>query len=526
MLIPVLGIITSLAILLVLAYRGHSVVAVAPIAALVATVMSGAPLLATYTQIFMPALGKFIVSFFPLFIAGAIFGKLMSSSGLAADLAQGISRLFGPKHAMLSVVLATALLTYGGVSAWVVAFTIVPIAMELFHEAGIPKRLMPAALAFGTITFALAALPGSPQVHNVIPTRYFGTDTYAAPIIGLIGTAMMFTMGMAWLQYRIRQLKAAGETYLPEGETDLDPDESKEPFVDPSVDQEPHLPAGHVVTHTNTTSHFDSPLPTDTTSHDAAVATHAAPAAGGAAVATSTPDNWKIRGLLGLLPIAVVIGMNYVFVHWIASHMNFDYLADDKFGATKLSSVIGVWSVVVAIVTAIILIFIMRPKMVRNMFNELSDGAKNAILPCFTTASEVGYGAVIASLAVFAAIKSSMFSIDGDALLVGIAATGVISGITGSSSGGLSITLEAFADQLTTMAVEQGISPETLHRLIAMASVCFDSLPHNGAVLTILLVCNMTHKKSYKDIAAVTVVIPLISLAVLVTGVYLLGLSG
>ena len=218
--------------------------------------------------------------------------------------------------------------------------------------------------------------------------------------------------------------------------------------------------------------------------------------------------------------------MNYVFVHWIASHMNFDYLADDKFGATKLSSVIGVWSVVVAIVTAIILIFIMRPKMVRNMFNELSDGAKNAILPCFTTASEVGYGAVIASLAVFAAIKSSMFSIDGDALLVGIAATGVISGITGSSSGGLSITLEAFADQLSTMAVEQGISHETLHRLIAMASVCFDSLPHNGAVLTILLVCNMTHKKSYKDIAAVTVVIPLISLAVLVTGVYLLGLSG
>lgn len=261
MLIPVLGIITSLAILLVLAYRGHSVVAVAPIAALVATVMSGAPLLATYTQIFMPALGKFIVSFFPLFIAGAIFGKLMSSSGLAADLAQGISRLFGPKHAMLSVVLATALLTYGGVSAWVVAFTIVPIAMELFHEAGIPKRLMPAALAFGTITFALAALPGSPQVHNVIPTRYFGTDTYAAPIIGLIGTAMMFTMGMAWLQYRIRQLKAAGELYLPEGETDLGPDESKEPFVDPSVDQEPHLPAGHVVTHTNTTSHFDSPPP-------------------------------------------------------------------------------------------------------------------------------------------------------------------------------------------------------------------------------------------------------------------------
>ena len=215
MALALFGIFLSLAFLIFFAYRGHSVVVVAPLAALLAAVLSGAPLLATYTQIFMPALGKFLVSFFPLFMSGAIFGHLMTISGLAQDLATGISRLLGPKRALLSTVLATALLTYGGVSAWVVAFTIFPIAVALFKEAGIPKRLMPGALALGTITFALAALPGSPQVHNAIPTKYFGTTTYAAPIAGLIGAALTFALGMLWLEYRVRKLKAAGEVFEP-----------------------------------------------------------------------------------------------------------------------------------------------------------------------------------------------------------------------------------------------------------------------------------------------------------------------
>ncbi|APT85417.1 GntP family permease [Corynebacterium aquilae] len=500
MALPVIGIVVSLAVLLVLAYRGHSVVAVAPIAALVAAIFSGAPLLATYTQIFMPALGKFIVSFFPLFIAGAIFGKLMSSSGLAADLAHGISKIMGPRKAMFSTVLATALLTYGGVSAWVVAFTIVPIASALFKEAGIPKRLMPAALALGTITFALAALPGSPQVHNVIPTKYFGTTTYAAPVLGLIGTVMMFGLGMAWLQYRIRTLKAAGELYLPEGVEDVEHSPDESPYVDPDVEPNPHLEPGHLATHVE--------QPDAHTHHDV--------------VAKAHDDKWGLRAFLGFLPVAVVIGMNYAFLFFFTKHMDFSYLADKKFGETNITAVQGVWSVVVAIVTAIILIFAMRPKMIPQMMTELSEGAKNAILPCFTTASEVGYGAVVASLAVFAAIKTEMFNIGGDALIVGVISTAVISGITGSSSGGLSITMEAFADQLQTMAATQNISVETLHRIIAMASVSFDSLPHNGAILTMLLVCNMSHKQSYKDIAMVTIVVPIIVLLILLTGVELM----
>src|SRR5690625_3047567 len=139
--IPMLGIILSLALLITLAYRGHSVIVAAPLSALVAVIFSGAPILATYTQVFMPALGGFIISFFPLFLLGAIFGMLMSFSGLADDLAKWISKLMGPERGVLATVLATTLLTYGGVSAWVIAFTMYPIASALFREANIPKRL-------------------------------------------------------------------------------------------------------------------------------------------------------------------------------------------------------------------------------------------------------------------------------------------------------------------------------------------------------------------------------------------------
>ncbi len=157
----------------------------------------------------------------------------------------------------------------------------------------------------------------------------------------------------------------------------------------------------------------------------------------------------------------------------------------------------------------------MFPSRVSTSLKELSEGAKNAILPCFTTASEVGYGAVIAALAVFAVIKNNMLAIADNALVVSTVSTGVISGITGSSSGGLSITMETLGEQLAQLATEQGISLELMHRVTAMASVSFDSLPHNGAVLTMLMVCGMTHRLSYKDVAVVTIIIPLATLAIM-----------
>lgn len=143
--------------------------------------------------------------------------------------------------------------------------------------------------------------------------------------------------------------------------------------------------------------------------------------------------------------------------------------------------------------------------MAKEYLASLTDGATNAVLPAFTTASEVGYGAVIASLAVFAVIRDGLFNVSDNPVVVGIIAAAGIAGITGSGSGGVSITLEAFGEQLYQLALANDVSPDLLHRVIAMASVSFDSLPHNGAIITMLLVCGITHRQGYKDIAVVTI---------------------
>ncbi|QDZ41769.1 GntP family permease [Corynebacterium sp. sy039] len=476
MVIAFIGVLLSLILLVTLAYRGHSVIVVAPLAAALALLFSGQPLLASYTQIFMPALGGFVTKYFPLFLFGAIFGHLMTTTGLAQYLARGITALLGTKRAIFSTVLASALLTYGGVSAWVVAFTIVPIATALFQETGIPIRLMPAAIALGSFTFGIAALPGTPQIHNAIPTTYFGTNTYAAPVLGLVASALMLVLGLFWLEFRVKQLHSRGEFFVP-----LDAQGKAIALPHISDDSTPDAPA--------------------TTSGDASEAEE---------------PSVRMQGVLGLIPIAVVVLVNFSFVYGFSRWLDTDYLGQEKFGNTSIEALLGIWSPTISLLAAIVVIIVMFPKKSAETLSQCTQGAKNAVVPCLTTASEVGFGAVIASLAVFALIKGNMLDLSDNALIVGVISTAVISGITGSSSGGLSITMQTLGEQLAQLAHEQGISMELMHRVIAMASVSFDSLPHNGAVLTLLIVCGMTHRLSYKDIAVCTIAIPIVGLGAIV----------
>lgn len=505
MLLAILGIILSLLFLIGMAYRGHSVVAIAPIAALIAVVFSWDPLLASYTQVFMPALGGFIVSFFPLFLAGAIFGRLMSVSGYAEDIARWIPRIFGPKQAILVTAIVTALLTYGGVSAWVIAFTVVPIAKPLFRHANVSMKLMPAAIALGIFTFATAALPGSPQIHNAIPTRFFGTTTFAAPLLGIIGAVVTFTLGILWLRWRERSLLRKGEGYADISTSTIDND-TESATSGPGTEDSAAAPR-------------KDPLPGSAASSASALATASeltartatadarAPYGHGEVTEMSMPQATR-RGLIGLLPILVVVIVNAAFVYLISPQLDFSYLAEERFGATTLSAVLGVWSVTVGLAAAGALIFALKPRNFTRYVTSLTEGARNAVLPVFTTASEVGYGAVIASLAVFAVLQEQLFSVSDNPVIIGVVATAVISGLTGSSSGGLSITMQTFGEQLAQMAQEQGISVDFMHRAIAMASVSLDSLPHNGAIVTLLLVCGLTHRQAYKDIGVVTVLVP------------------
>jgi len=194
-----LGILLGLGLLVWLAFRGWSVLGLAPLAALVAAAFSGQPLLAHWTQTFMGSAAGFVAQFFPLFLLGALFGKLMDDSGSVTAIANFMTAKLGPSRSILAVVLAGALVTYGGVSLFVAMFVIAPMGQALFRAADIPNRLLPAAVALGTTTFTMTAMPGTPAIQNAIPMPFFGTTAFAAPGLGLIASAVMLGFGLWWL---------------------------------------------------------------------------------------------------------------------------------------------------------------------------------------------------------------------------------------------------------------------------------------------------------------------------------------
>src|SRR6202047_5268022 len=194
-----LSILVALGLLIWLAYRGWSILLLAPAAAVLAAGLAGEPLLAHWTPTFMGSGARFIMQVFPICLLGALFGKLMEDSGSVSTIASFMTERLGPRRAVLAIVLAGALVTYGGVSLFVAFFVLAPMAQELFRAAGIPRRLMPAAIVLGTSTFTMSALPGTPSIQNAIPMPFFGTTPFAAPGLGIIASLIMLGFGLWWL---------------------------------------------------------------------------------------------------------------------------------------------------------------------------------------------------------------------------------------------------------------------------------------------------------------------------------------
>jgi H+/gluconate symporter-like permease len=445
-------IIAALAALMYLAYRGLSLLLLAPALAILAVLAAeGGPLLASYTQIFMAATGGFIIQYFPLFLLGAVFGKLMEASGSARVLADVIIRGLGPSRAILAVILSCALMTYGGVSLFVVAFAVWPIASALFREAKLPRVLIPATIALGAFTFTMTALPGTPAIQNAIPMPYFGTTPFAAPGLGVITGMLMLVLGWAWLERRARAL---GPGYG--DDTDEGAGEKKR--------ETPSLP-------------------------------------------------------VAAAPLVLVLILNLAFTFFVIPAMDTDYLALPEFGATDVGSVRGVWSIIAALALASLTLVALNWRRLADGLDEtLDEGAKDSLKPIFNTASLVGFGAVIASLLAFGLIRDWVVTVGGDNPLISLAiGTSLLAGMTGSASGGMSIALSTLGETYMEMGQAAGISPELLHRVTAVATGGLDALPHNGAVITLLTICGLTHKQAYKDIAVVAVVIPILALILLVT---------
>ncbi|NBF15129.1 GntP family permease [Pseudomonas sp. Fl4BN2] len=447
-----MAILISLLLLMFLAYRGVTVLILAPLMAALAVLLSGGAthIMPTYTQLFMKELGLYLIKFFPLFILGSLFGKLVADSGAAHTIADWFMRRLGRRHVILTVVLACALLTYGGVSLFVVAFAVYPIGAVIFRESGTPKRYMPAAIALGAFTFTMTALPGAPSIQNAIPTAYLGTTTFAAPGLGIIASVVMLWLGTWILQSRARKAMANGEGY---GDHDIE------------------IPSNDAV-----------PRP----------------------------------GLLvALLPIIVVIGLNAVFSYWILPSLDLSVLREERFGSIDPASVVGLWSVLLALMCAIVFVIVLNWKRWDNLTTTINKGSLGAMLPIFNTASEVAYGAVIAGLAGFAVIKAAILNFSPEHPLIStVLSMNVLAGITGSSSGGLSIAFRTLGSDYLRMIEAAGISPELFHRVATIAAGGLDTLPHSGAVITLLAICGLSHRQSYPQIFMMTTVVPLTALLV------------
>jgi H+/gluconate symporter-like permease len=475
--VSLLGILIGLGLLIWLAFRGWSVLLLAPAAALVAAVFGREPLLAHWTQTFMGSAANFFAQFFPLFLLGAVFGKLMEDTGSVSAIARFTIELLGASRAVLAVVLAGALVTYGGVSLFVAFFVLAPMAQELFRSAGIPRRLMPAAIVLGTSTFTMSALPGTPSIQNAIPMPFFGTTPFAAPGLGIIASAVMLGFGLWWLNREETRARAMGES-----------------FGDGSPASADRLAGDELLRERATTAR----------EFDPAELTHGGSAEG-------PPPITKAA-----LPLLVVIAVNLIMSLLVLPRLDAGFLAEQRWGATTLSAVAGVWSVVTALAFAIAIAVAVNWGRLPDLRKTMDAGVNASVLPAVSVASLVGFGAVVAAMPAFGAVRDWVLGIGGGPLVSLAVATNLLAALTGSASGGLTIALDALADTYLARAAEIGLSPALLHRVAVIGAGTLDTLPHNGAIVTLLAVCGSTHRESYRDIVMAGIVSAILALVVII----------
>src|SRR5688572_6394126 len=442
-------VLAALCFLMYVAYRGHSVILFAPVAALGAVLLTDPALVAPmFAGLFMDKMVGFLKLYFPVFVLGALFGKLIEISGFSRSIVAATIRLFGAGRAMLSIVAVCALLTYGGVSLFVVVFAVYPFAAELFRQSNIPKRLIPGTIALGAFTFTMDSLPGTPQIQNIIPTTFFGTDTWAAPILGTIGGVFILVVGLAYLDWRRRAALKAGEGY-----------------GDQLVNEPAPFTGGHLA-------------------HPA----------------------------IAIAPLVLVGVANKLLTGWIPRFYGDSHSFDPAvIGSAapvvqEVSKVAAIWAVQGALLLGIATVLVFAWKPVMTTFAEGSKSAiGGALLAAMNTASEYGFGAVIAALPGFLVVANALSAIPNPLVNEAVTVT-ALAGITGSASGGMSIALAAMAETFIANANAAGIPMEVLHRVASMASGGMDTLPHNGAVITLLAVTGLTHRQAYKDIFAITLI--------------------
>ncbi len=432
--ISLIGIVLGLILLIFLAYKGHSIIWVAPVCAALVAVLGGFNVLQAYLEEYIGGTAAYIVSWFPAFFLGAVYGKIMDLTGSARSLANKLISLIGSKYAILAVVLPCLLMTYGGISLFVVVFVVYPMGYAIYREADLPRTLLPGAIAFGAFGITMTCIPGTPQIQNIIPTSYYGTTAAAAPIMGLIAAVLIAVPGYIYLEWRARKARKMGLHFV----------------EDPK--------------------HKESPA--------------------------ATQEQPKWHWLSGLVPLLVVVLMLNVLPGLLK-----------KYGLADWSSS---QAIVVALLGGIAVACLMNVHQLKVLLPAVNEGANGSLPAIMNTACAVGFGSVVKIVPGFVLLKNAMLNMPGSILFSEAVAVNVLAGSTGSASGGMSIALEALGPQYLAKAAEIGMSPEYLHRIASIASGGLDTLPHNGAVLTLLAVSNCKHKESYLDICITSCIIPVV----------------
>ncbi|NCP63317.1 MAG: GntP family permease [Paraglaciecola sp.] len=424
--LSLIGLIGGLALLIILTIRGTNLFIAAPLCALLVAISNAIPVFVgevNFVSLYMQGFSGFIAAWFFMFLLGALFGKLMQDSGAADAVAQWIVNKLGRQHAVIAVILACAILTYGGVSLFVVAFSVYPMAVSLFKDANLPRRFIPAVLAFGSVTFTMTSA-GSPEIQNWIPIQFLGTSPFAAWQVSLVVAIFMASFGYWWCKKMINKAVAKGECF---------------------------------------SAHADDPIQQDRT---------------------------YPHPITGILPLLVVLVLSYLL------HDSLQQLA-----------------LIVALGGGVLSLLIINYRFFINIGQAINVGTTGALVAIGNTAAVVGFGSIAKSTVAFQTAVELMTQIPGNELIGAAIAISVIAGMTGSASGGQAIVLPLIAPHY----LDRGVNPDELHRIVAISSGALDSLPHNGYVVTtIRAICHETHQRAYWAVGALTVVVPLLGLALAV----------
>lgn len=433
-LVSLLGIFAGLILLIALAYKGHSIVWVAPACAMVVAILGGLSLLDAYMLDYMKGTADYVMSWFPAFFLGAVYGKILDMTGAARSLANKLVSLIGSRFAVAAVVIPCLLMTYGGISLFVVVFVIYPMGYAIYREADLPRTLLPGAIATGAFGITMTAIPGTPQIQNIIPTEHYPTDAMAAPLMSIVATILIGLPAYLYLEMRAKKARASGQHFVEDPK-----------FVE--VAHNTNLPGWH----------------------------------------------W----LSGLVPLIVVI----VVMNFVPKWFELEWTPNQ--------------AIVVALVCGIVVAILMNIGQIKTILPAISNGANGSLTAIMNTACAVGFGSVVKVVPGFKVLQEAMLKMPGSILFSEAVAVNMLAGATGSASGGMSIALAALAPQYLERAQEIGMNPEYLHRIASLSSGGLDTLPHNGAVLTLLAVSNCTHKESYGDVCITTCIIPVVASLVL-----------